>query len=351
MTWAGMISMPICKQCDHCGEDEEGCIIDDDTFDSRDIDTDTWTVNSGDWRIEDGRLKVSGAGRITMDAEPEGLEDDAVKVFTKIRCTEDGVAWVTVAENAVGDRLGVELTAAADCLTMRLGMLANGGSATYYTPPVACFVLSGQEQVEIHLCWVPGAPITPEADSDFVYAATFVGSPEDDWTAEGNAVGAPDDFGAVGTIPSPAAPIAFSAVFPPLVIPDGSTIDGIAITVRAIKIGEGELDLTSFRITSGDDIDAPQAISNLNFGDYGQGGATDTMNATLTAEDFALGVGVVGGFEGEALRGVEVDSLTVRVWWTTADRGPGRLTAVAIPIAGLPPGGAYAPGAIAMAAV
>jgi hypothetical protein len=159
MPWNGLLSMPHCQQCDHGHEEGEHCIIDRDLFADDNVDLETWVISTGNWGIVDGRLRIAGAGRITMLATPTGGAAASVKIVTEIRCLADGVAYVTIAEDADGNRLGVKFTQSGDCLDMLLGSMDNGGTSEEYTQSVACFVSTSQEAVAVDLCWVQGADI------------------------------------------------------------------------------------------------------------------------------------------------------------------------------------------------
>lgn len=316
-----------------------GCVID--AFDP-DGSLIEFTIDTGSWSIVDGRLTISGAGRITLNAAPAGGEEDSVKIKTKLRCTADGTAWVTLAENADGDRLGVGVTAAGDCITFRLATLNDAGTPDYLTQPVACFVTSSAEQVEWEICWVQGAAIDPGGDTlASSGCGAFAGAPS--WANEIEATGDADDVGAIGDMSDPDVTATFTASQFSITLPAGAIISRVLAAVRCrweplSGISTITLDelYVSNGVISGDNLGG-STVDPLNYQELGG----EDFNFVIEAADVPDNVVVNGAFSVPAggSNSVSVDAVILEIHYTGPDHEQGTLTATATAVAGMPPGG------------
>jgi hypothetical protein len=323
------------KRCCACDEPEGGCTIDTDTFD--DAALAKWT-NTG--ASVAGGLLLMGAGDSVVLLEEPDLATDGTHQITYAQ-TASATATLRIFTNRAdgNQELFGELAIDGGEGTLRVGTRI-GGSDTFISQDITVDDVDADlnERHRLELCWEPGGEQEPLEDTWLsgsqadVTGVDWV-TPELAWLPlaidGGDALYA---FSGPGT--------STSLIFQNLrvSIPPGSTINGISIGVSARDGDETEstIKVAAIRLLDGSGSEVGDTYSDPNFtafnptfSTHGRGGATDDWNAGLTWEDVTsslFGFFVVLENFDEFERQAEVDSAGVQIWYTTPDRGPGKLT-------------------------
>lgn len=290
----------------------------------------TVTVAAGVAELE------SGEGLI-VDAAPTNYYDPVI--FTITASTEDssGTIRLAVAYEDSDNYLFGEYSFSGSTGTLRLGK-REGGSETWLTDAVTVEDTTDLgDLTTLILCWVPGAVQTGgEIAVDLIPFQAEGG--DGLWSDEEEALEEDDTpavwFNTTAGETTAALAVRFLGALPP-----GTTIDGIEIGVRCrTNSPEGDVTVTLDQLwiggTPGDVRGGDTQIvppAGDPYGDLGSGGPTDDWNAELTWQQVNAGINVLMRFKIVTAFGIEgvdvlVDVVTVRLYCTTPDRQPGRLT-------------------------
>jgi len=299
------------------------CEIGTDAFDGS---LSQWST-TGSPSTSGGLLEMTSGDRVIFTPEPAS-GSSGVHVETHPE-TADGTAKVRLlaAYTDANNHLFGELAIAGGAGTIRLGEKI-GGTESWLN-----------DRSTLELCWTPGAALTPEGrwqgpafPRDVI--ENGINAP---WSDLDN-VKSDDDVLATCGLAS-GTPLSNELICRTfgLNIPAGSTIDGIKADVECSSSGtDATVTLKDFQVTDGnggivgDDKGTGQTVSNNGvLGSISVGGSADDWNAGLTWADvnsplwaFSL---VFEYTAGSAPTTVNVDYVTIVVWYTTPDRRAGRL--------------------------
>lgn len=302
-----------------------------------------YTVVSGYWLEEEGKLTGSGPGLMLFDEAPP-LPTDPVKVSVNVLSLDpyDGTFWLIAGWVDEDTFVFGELKIEGGVVTMRVGQ--NG---SYLTEPVELGESGFVGSVRVELCWRP--PVEQETTEHVLGAllpmgATGGGDPPLVPFSSVDDILSCDGVGASAELLSPApgdtsGPL--GAFWTPF-LPTGATIDGIGVNVRVREEGEaydalGIEDILATLSIGGMPLEnqaTNAAIPAGEFGDMAYGGPTDLWGASeINVEDIASGgvsFGVQYKVPAEAPDGrsaiVTVDCISLTIWYTTRADVPGRLT-------------------------
>lgn len=305
---------------------EDVCTIQSDTFDgdlSAFAQVGTVSIGAGVATLE------TGEGLVTT-GEPTNYYDPVIFSITAETADASGTLRLAVARLDADNYLFGEYSFSGSSGTLRLGQRVATVESWLTDAVTVEDTADLGDLTEYVLCWVPGE-LQEGGDFEVIgYPLAF--TDDNTWTDPGNATWEDDNAYAVSSITTGTFGEAWS-IFG-LIIPPGSVINGIVVNV----IGYGTENSGMFTPTIdsvtlkrpdgtvvGDDKGGGESLPNVH-GTVTYGGAADDWNAGLTWEDISSpGFAVLIDFTTDS-NDVYIDTVQVKVFFTTPDRRPGRLT-------------------------
>lgn len=295
-----------------------------------------WST-TGSPSTSSGKLLMSAADRVIFTPAP--LTADAGVHIETSPLTTDATATVRLlaAWTDANNFLFGEFDKASGAGTLRLGKKV-GGAESWLTDIVTVEDTNSELDARstLELCWQPGPTQEGEAQSQTGKNPSRIDS-ADGWQNLDFAC-VPDSSEAAFLFTFDGQTAAFTAIGFSFVVPPGSTIDGIGVSIYCYdgNHNPAEIENTSLRLIgingpTGDD-NAVGAIPIVSGGTIGAGGSTDDWNAGLTWEDInSPAFGITCEFTWvDALTTAEadllVDGIVLSIWYTTPDRARGKLT-------------------------
>jgi hypothetical protein len=329
MAWPGTrFSVKHCCDCD--SRDVDQCTIDSDSFDD---DLSKWREIAGDWSTANSKLTGSGPGTLLMNEAPD-LATEGIHIGTTGQIAGGDPAILRF----LGGRLDAnnyvfgQLARDGNSGQIRVGQVVGGIESWL------CDEITVEDDTEItdahalEFCWKPPQP-QPQRE---LFASRYAGTQTNSGWLDGDLLLGFDDN-------NPASFVFGGAETSGMMncrgfrfnIEPGSTIDGVEVGILARLqplSGIGLLSLSHLQLLTsagavGDNKATGQAVSVAGYAGVGAGGSTDDWNANLTSEDVTDDdFGVQFTFDSTAACTIEVDSVSITLWYTTPAMTRGRVT-------------------------
>lgn len=315
-------------------------IVPDDAFDREEL-GDDYTVVDGTAAIEGGSgsevLRLSDAPAfVVVDAlHPDGPTGGS-KVSAKIVLDTASTAGLLALYGDADNNVGAEVAEGSGCYTFRLFQRV-AASKTYLTAPRPLPPMPTLGY-HLHVCAVAGDEGTPVEDFELGLEGTVAVG--DDWTNKDDGLTCNEQFAQyawlAGGDSTTFGVFGFHTQLLSL-IPEGSTITGLKADIKARDGSEASSQVkwtyVRFNITSGliGDARNPDILLDFNpaWTETGEGGSGDMWSSGITRDDFNADFGIVVGFTNldEFERGMDLDCVTLDIWWTENNGTPGHLSA------------------------
>lgn len=290
----------------------------------------TVTITSGAAVLETGEAIVTVAG-------PTNFYDPVILTLTASTEDSSGTLRLGLAFVDTDGYLFGEYDFAGTTGTLRLGK-REGGSEEWLTDAVEVEDTTNLgDLATLILCWVPGE--VQEGGSFELFGATglTIVDAGTTWVNKDNVQvedGSPAQYPYVAGGNSES----LSMINFPIVLPPGTIIDGIELTV---KIRDGSEASSAIRLlqvqlldgtgTAVGDIEGEAGVTAFNpaWSTYEYGSPTSILNSGITWEDVnspLFGFYIIVENQDEFERQAEVDYMAIDLYYTTPDLQPGRLT-------------------------